>query len=203
MKLLQKLETVATTSKAGNLRYRRQGLFLCPRCKESVTRPLDNGERSDTCGSAGCRETTKETHGYAGKKLYIIWNNIRLRCNNPNNTAYKYYGAKGIKHPVSWNTFEGFFLDIGFSYREGMSIDRLDNTKDYSKENCQWIPHTENCAKEKQKEVGKYTLEGVFLVRYSSVQSAVDAEGYKFNSSISKVARGERKQYLGYVWKYI
>lgn len=203
MKPLQKLDPVQVVAKSGVSRWRGQGLFLCPCCNEEVVRPLDNGARSISCGRKGCRETTKPTHGYSGKRLYNIWNGIRIRCDDPNAKAYKYYGAKGITYPEHWKTFEGFFMDMGLSYVDGYTIDRKDSTKNYSKENCCWIPHEDNCAKEKQKAVAKYTLDGQFIVKYSSVQAAVEAEGYKFNSSISKVARGERKQYKGFIWKFI
>ena len=182
---------------------RGQGLFLCPRCNGEVIRPMDNGQRTATCGLPGCKATTKSSHGYSGKRLYNIWNGILLRCDRPSSKAYPHYGGKGISYPESWKTFEGFFLDMGMTYIDGMTIDRLDSSKDYSKGNCQWIPLEENCAKEKQKPVAKYTLDGVYITKYPSVQSAVEAEGYQFNASISKVARGERQQYKGFVWKFI
>ena len=203
MKLLQKTGSTLVISKEGNPRYRGQGLFLCPVCNSEVIRPLDNGSRVATCGQAGCKATTKPTHGKSGKRLYNIWNGIRLRCDNPSSKAYKYYGGKGIKYPETWRTFEGFFMDMGLSYQDGLTIDRLNNKLDYSKENCCWITHEANCSKEKKKQVAKYSLNGEYLAVYSSVQSATEAEGYKFASSISKVARGEREQYRGFVWKYI
>lgn len=89
------------------------------------------------------------------------------------------------------------------TYVDGLTIDRIDPTKGYSKENCQWITHAENVSKDKKKEVAKYTLDGEYITRYPSVQAAVAAEGYKFNASISKVARGERSQYRGFNWNYV
>jgi len=203
MQLLKELESVDVVSKNGISRKRKMGEFYCPECESAVVRPLDNGLKNDTCGRKGCRKTTAPTHSHAGKRLYVIWNNIRLRCNNPSQRAYKYYGGKGITYPDHWNTFEGFYADMGESYSDGMTIDRLDNKEDYSRENCRWVPLEENVSKEKQKQVAKYTLDGVFINSYPSVQKAADAEGYKHTASISKVARGERKQYKGFVWKYI
>ena len=94
-------------------------------------------------------------------------------------------------------------MDMGMTYSDGMTIDRIDSNQSYSVENCRWIPMEENVSKEKQKPVAKYTLDGLFLISYPSVQAAVEGEGYKFNSSIAKVARGERLQYKGFVWKYL
>ena len=203
MKLLQALESIDVVSKNGILRKRKQGLFYCPVCQEAVIRPMDNGARTETCGRKGCRKTTETKHGYTNTRLYNIWNGVVIRCTKPSSKAYKYYGGKGIGFPKHWETFEGFFADMGISYSDGMTIDRKDSSKDYSKENCQWIPLEKNVSKEKQKAVAKYTLDGVFIKSYPSVQQAVDGEGYKFNSSIAKVARGERNQYRGFVWKYL
>ena len=203
MKLLQECETVSVTSKNGITRNRKMGLFQCPECGNAVKKPLDNGSKSKTCGAKGCKETTKPKHNHAGTKLYTIWNNIRLRCDKPTQKAYKHYGGKGIGYPDHWKTFEGFFMDMGFTYQEGLSIDRIDSSKSYSKENCRWVPIEDNVAKEKQKPVAKYTLDNEFICSYKSVEAATKAEGHKFNSSISRVARGERKQYKGFIWKYI
>ncbi len=203
MKLLQEVESLRVVSKAGILRVRKQGLFHCPQCQEAVIRPLDNGARTTTCGRRGCRKTTQPTHNASGSKLYTIWHNIRIRCDVPTSNAYMYYGGKGICYPEHWNTFEGFFMDMGLTYTDGMSIDRLDSGNNYSKENCRWIPFIENCSKEKQKAIAKFTKMGEFIASYPSVQKAADAEGLPNTSCISRVARGERKQYKGFIWKYI
>lgn len=47
-------------------------------------------------------------HGEAGTHLYVIWHNMRQRCENPNAKAYRWYGAKGVKVCEEWHDFEGF-----------------------------------------------------------------------------------------------
>lgn len=38
-----------------------------------------------------------------------------------------------------WETFRGFWEDMGESYEENLTIERLDVNKGYYKENCCWI----------------------------------------------------------------
>lgn len=59
------------------------------------------------------------------------------RCYNPNNHAYSDYGGRGIVVDESWHTFENFYTDMGVA-PEGLSLDRINNNKGYSKENCRW-----------------------------------------------------------------
>jgi hypothetical protein len=78
------------------------------------------------------------------EKLYACWKNMRERCNNKNSHNYKYYGGKGIKVCESWDDylqFKSWALLNG--YKDGLSIDRIDNSKDYSPDNCRWATLTE------------------------------------------------------------
>lgn len=78
-------------------------------------------------------------HGHArvGKKTktYKIWNGMMRRCYTKNNTSFAQYGAKGVSVSKDWHVFESFLKDIG-EIPSNMTIDRIDNLKGYSKENC-------------------------------------------------------------------
>jgi len=126
---------------------------------------------------------------------------MKQRCDNPKDPQYVRYGAKGIIYPGKWEKFEGFLEDVGDSYIEGYVLDRIDTTKSYSKENCQWITRSENSRKDLIKQVSKYTKEGVEIARYSSVKEAAEKEGTSLNN-IARAARGERKTCIGFIWKY-
>lgn len=89
-------------------------------------------------------------HGYAplnGKRapVYVAWQSMKSRCYRPKNSHYEHYGARGIKVCDRWlggNGFINFLEDMG-EVGYGMSLERLDNDKDYSPENCIWIPRAE------------------------------------------------------------
>ncbi len=99
--------------------------------------------------SCGClqKERTSAattTHGLRHTDLYRIWRAMKTRCYNPNHRAYRWYGAKGIKVCDKWQTFDGFVIDMSAGYEPGLSIDRIDPAKDYTKENCRWLTKNEN-----------------------------------------------------------
>lgn len=78
-------------------------------------------------------------------KLYNSWRAMKYRCNNPNASDYKYYGGKGIKITPEWDSFKGFAaFAVASGYEEGLTIDRVDPTKDYCPSNCRWISRVEN-----------------------------------------------------------
>lgn len=98
--------------------------------------------------SCGCRlidfGKSKRTHGataadadHGTKRLFGIWVQMRARCENEANHAYQDYGGRGIRVCSEWSDFAIFAMDMG-PRPKGLSLERLDNDKGYSPDNCVW-----------------------------------------------------------------
>ena len=148
----ERLVVVALHSEGGKHGKRK---FLC--CCDCDTRKIVLGNNltrglSRSCGClrrelarekmrALCKEQT--THGQCGSPEYRCWVGMLQRCTNPKVRNWKNYGGRGIRiDDPRWLKFVNFFADMGVR-PNGMSLDRIDNEKGYSKSNCRWATASE------------------------------------------------------------
>lgn len=97
------------------------------------------------CYSCGCmkkqRISEKNTkHNMSHHPMYAVWDTMIARCHRPSHKSYKHYSGRGITVCQKWrNSFQSFADDMLSTYHRGLQLDRKDNDKGYSPENCRWV----------------------------------------------------------------
>lgn len=81
-------------------------------------------------------------HGLSKTRLHRIWHSMYCRCYYSSTNQYKNYGGKGIKVCDEWKHIEGFInfynWAVNNGYSDDLTLDRIDNEKDYCPQNCRW-----------------------------------------------------------------
>lgn len=131
----------------------RHSRWLC-KCdcgieKIIVAYDLKNGHTK----SCGCLQkeqlriaTTTHGHSKNGKMslTYKTWTGMMQRCSYVGHNQYEDYGGRGITVCKRWSKFINFLMDMGERPGKGYQIDRINNNKGYSKNNCQWVTPKQN-----------------------------------------------------------
>jgi hypothetical protein len=87
--------------------------------------------------------------------LYARYRAMFVRCYSKKCKAFKDYGGRGIRVCPEWEDFETYVSDMG-PCPKGMEIDRIDNNKGYSKENCRWASSSTNSSNRRSSRIVNY-----------------------------------------------
>lgn len=88
---------------------------------------------------------SRPQHGMAGTPLYRKWWSMVARCCYPSCTAYPNYGGRGISVCAEWRDFRQFRdWALGNGFDPALEIDRIDNAKGYSPDNCRFVTRLQN-----------------------------------------------------------
>lgn len=191
-----RLTAIRFVEKRGQYYY---WLFKCD-CENERTIEKNN-VKSGKQKSCGCllKENGKKlgdknkTHGGSNSIEFSSWCSMLNRCYNVNYKFYKDYGGRGITVCDRWkNSFENFLEDMRERQTTKYSIERIDNTGNYTPENCKWGTKLEQANnrrnntliiyKGKSKTLAEWCLN--FNLNYEAVRSRIKYKKWDINKAL-------------------
>lgn len=185
----------------------------CGKKKEIVGRSLTKGLTL----SCGCYRNervgeTNSTHGATKVganpdllEMYRIFSNMWSRCTNSSAKNYRDYGGRGINVCSRWESFEVFLSDMGERPTKEHSIDRVDNNKGYSPENCRWATWVQQANNKRNNLTVEYQGRTVTVkqlarrlgINYYSLRARITRFGWSVEDAATLgIDRGRRRTML-------
>lgn len=157
------------------------------KCDCGNEKNIAGGElRKGAVNSCGClSREIKTTHGMTHTPEYKIWGAMVQRCTNKKGTGFCNYGARGIGVCSRWLSFENFIDDMGKRPYPTATLERINNDKGYSKDNCMWASRFDQSINQRIRKDNKTGYRGV-------------SYDEKRDIYFSKIQYKKRRYFLGY-----
>ena len=192
---------------------RKNYQYLCRcSCDEEIKRGYQSFLRKDkvnplNCGCISRESAKRKNHGLTGTATYNTWSAMKKRCLNQNHKDYKDYLGRGITiEDKRWLDFENFVLDMGERPQGtrcgySLSLDRIDNDRGYSKENCRWATPSQQASNRRRSLNSKLSEADIHTIFWmfecgGKTKAEIAREFDVARSTISRIINGKSHKIL-------
>ena len=136
--------------------------------------------------SCGClAKETRHKHGLSKTRIHCVWLQMKFRCKSEEPRKKHIYKDRGISVCKEWFNFIAFYdWAIANGYNDNLTIDRIDNNKGYSPNNCRWI----------RKGLQTRNLRRNIYITYDGremlLAEAAEIAGVKYNTAYQRYKKG-------------
>jgi hypothetical protein len=179
--------TRLTVLKLDDTKETTRGAFWICECScgnvKSIHSSSLRSQLTKSCGCIRAEETGARAlargncFGESKSRMYSIWGAMLNKCAN---LTDKNYGGKGIAVCTDWldyMSFKNWALANGYS--DNLSIDRVDNAKGYSPDNCRWVSILIQARNRSKSDKASSKYFGVLLTKSGTFQALVQIKGKK------------------------
>lgn len=168
---------LTVAKRVGSTRY----LCKCVCGKEKII--TAGNLRSGDIKSCGCLKDENirnpKTHGMSRSGANRAWAAMKARCDNKKHKSYAYYGGAGVTYDDDWKNFLNFYRDMG-DRPHGGTLDRIDSSKGYCKNNCRWATQAEQTRNRRKLGGWSSKYKGVWMVATNRWESSLCFNGQHF-----------------------
>lgn len=186
----QKFEKLLVIQRGSNNKSGRATWICKCDCGAENIQATGKDLRAGKVRSCGC---LGGTHHLSKHPIYSAWKSLRRRCNKETTRSHR-YKDRGIKVCERWlNSFENFYADMGSTWKEGLSLDRIDNDGNYEPGNCRWATPEEQASNRENNRKLTYNGEtktiSQWARRYNHNPGTLWNRIYLFNWEIEKALK--------------
>lgn len=183
-----RLEVVARSAGVSS----RGGVVWDCRCAcGALTRVRGGDLRAGRVSSCGCLKSemlrASARHGHSRRngcsRAYRAWCSMKSRCSASKKSHRARYFERGVSFCKRWEKFENFLADMG-EPEDGMTLDRVNNSRGYSKNNCRWASQSQQVRNRER--TLKVRVGGVLV----PLAEAAEACGKKYGTVYMRIYRG-------------